>query len=402
MSPFTSTDKNPVSVKTDIPAFVQPGDEFDVKLTVKTHGIGGFARLQQYLPAGFTAESIETNGADFIFDEESARFIWTNIPAFAEFTISYHVKVNSSISGRKIINGVFIYINEDKTEKLAIKPMEIVVGSEVSASIPIIRRQLNSISPEMGIYRVSLTIQPNNQRTSAKFIDEIPQGFIAEAEKNYNSTFAFKDGQAIFNWAKFPTDSSFTISYIVKSNKPSTPPEIEGVLVYGEDQEPENPITQVLNPPIAENTTKAVETIKDELIQNENENNSQVVKYNAVTEYSKDKSASTTASVDASPVPMPYVTKDGLFYRVQICATKKSPARDSKYFVSKYNVNPPVDLSYHEGWRKYLIGSFSTYREAKAFSQETRKTVTDAFIVAYDNGVRIPVQEATKRSQINQ
>lgn len=399
MSPFSSGDKNPVSVKAEIPSFVKPGDEFEVKLNVKTHGIGGFARLQQYLPAGFTAEAVETEGADFIFDEEGARFIWTNIPAFAEFTVSYRVHVNSSISGRKIINGVFIYLSDEKTEKLALKPLEIVAGSELSASIPVIQRKLSSISPEAGTYRVSLTIQPNNQRSSAKFIDEIPEGFTAEAEQNFNSTFEFKAGQAIFTWAQFPSDSSFTISYIVKSSKPSSPPEIEGVLVYGEEQEDNSALAALNSPKPKQPDPKieqTVEAIKDAMIANSNENNSAVNTYAAVNEYAK-------ASADASKgTPVPVMTSQGLMYRVQICATRKSPARDSKYFENKYSVPPPVDLSYQEGWRKYMIGSFSSYSEAKAFSQETKKTVTDAFIVAYDNGVRIPVQEANKRSGINQ
>ena len=44
--------------------------------------------------------------------------------------------------------------------------------------------------------------------------------------------------------------------------------------------------------------------------------------------------------------------------------------------------------------KKYIIGSFTNYEEAKAFGQKTRTLVKDAFIVAYDNGERIPVSQA--------
>lgn len=405
MSPFENGNKNPVSVTAEMPSYVKPGEDFEIKLKVKTHGIGGFARLQHYLPAGFTAESIETEGADFIFDEESARFIWTNIPAYSEFTVSYRVHVNSSISGRKIINGVFIYLNDEKTEKLALKPLEIVVGSEISASIPVIQRKLTSISPETGVYRVSLTIQPNNQRAAAKFIDEIPQGFIAEAEHNHENTFDFRDGKATFNWTRMPADSSFMISYIVRSNKPASPPEIQGVLVYEEETPlpltaPSSPATAFNNPEnetakqSAAKESKAVEQIRKAVIANEEQNATAM----------KSVTASAGKNIDAASAisNTQTFTANGLSYRVQICATQKSPARDSRFFEDKYSVAPPIDLTYHEGWRKYLIGSFNSYAEAKAFSIETRKKVTDAFVVAYENGIRIPVGDANKRSRLNQ
>ena len=59
-------------------------------------------------------------------------------------------------------------------------------------------------------------------------------------------------------------------------------------------------------------------------------------------------------------------------------------------------------MTNHEGWKKYIIGSFTNYEEAKAFGQKTRTLVKDAFIVAYDNGERIPVSQAQSNKKINQ
>ena len=372
LSPFQSVQTKPVAVTAELPALVEPGGEFEVKLHVQTHGIGGFARLQHYLPIGFTAEAGETQGADFIFDENNARFIWTDFPSTENFTITYRIKVDSTLKGRQIINGIFIYINDERTEKLALNPIEIWVGQPEETNTPIIARKVTSVSPEEGVYRVSLTIQPNNQSASARFIDEIPFGYIAEKEETYQSSFAFEEQHAVFTWKKLPSDSAFTISYLVRSKGPTTPPEIQGVLVYSNENDD------------LKESGKVAETIKDELIANENENAAQVNDYTA---QSGDKA---------------FVTPSGLYYRVQICATRKSPARQAKFFTDKYKVEPPIDLTYHEGWRKYLVGTFSSYREARAFKTETRKKVSDAFVVAYENGVRIPLAEIKKRKKINQ
>ncbi|MBL0103500.1 MAG: hypothetical protein IPP51_06915 [Bacteroidetes bacterium] len=108
----------------------------------------------------------------------------------------------------------------------------------------------------------------------------------------------------------------------------------------------------------------------------------------------------TSASTDAQiNLPAP---QSGIYYKVQICATRKSPARKSEFFTKKYNVSDNVELTYHDGWKKYIIGSFTTYEEAKAYYKSTREKVSDAFIVAYDNGTRVTVAEARKSKVVNQ
>jgi hypothetical protein len=46
------------------------------------------------------------------------------------------------------------------------------------------------------------------------------------------------------------------------------------------------------------------------------------------------------------------------------------------------------------GFTRYCIGMFSSYSKAEAAMQALQKRgFTDAFIVGYYNGVRVPVQE---------
>ena len=376
LSPFSSLQKEPVKVIQEVPKQVPTDSSFLVTLKIHGSGITGFARLQQYLPAGFTAEAMETGNADFIFDANSVRFIWTKFPDKEEVTVSYKVTADASVKGRQLIYGIFIYIDDEQTVKLPLDPSEFTIGTEEVN--PQISRKLTSISPENGEYRVELTIDPNNLNTAAKFIDQIPEGFVASSENSNGAAFSFDDNKAIFNWKKFPSDSVFTISYVVKSNSASLPPAIEGVFVYGNDEG---------NSKTEDEPVTAAENSKEELIANTTNNSNTV-----------------TASIDKQPntIMQAKPTAAGLLYRVQICATQKSKAKDSKYFEDKYAVSPPVELTYHEGWRKYIIGSFSSYKEASVFKTETRKTVGDAFVVAYSNGERIPVAEARKKVSLNQ
>ena len=387
------TPESDIFVEQSFPSEVKPGTEFTVTLTVHKGKQTGFARLQQFLPKGFTAEAIDTKKAQFINDEESAKFIWISLPADEVFSVSYKVKVSDNIDGKQVVNGLFYYIQDEKTQKLALDPIEITVSNSAieAQNRPNVERKLISVNPDKGEYRVELTIHPNQETSGAQFIDDIPVNFNASAIETFGSTFTFEGQKAVFSWTTFPTESSFTISYLVHSSSSKTAPEINGMLVYGTDENKSE--SERSAEVIADDATP--DSIIDALISSENER--QLMAATAL-ESNKTTASATTANVELN-LPAPHT---GIFYKVQICATRKSPARNGQFFEKKYKVTDNVELTNHEGWKKYIIGSFSSYEEAKAFGIKTKELVKDAFIVAYDNGERIPVNQAQANKKINQ
>jgi hypothetical protein len=386
-----------IYVEQNVPAHVEPGNEFIVTLTVHKGHQSGFARLQQFLPAGCKAEAVQTEKAQFINDEGSAKFIWISLPAAETFTVSYKIIPGPEVLGRQVLNGIFYYIAEEKTQKLSLDPSEFFVGlSKTDGTAeeikPGVERKLISVSPDEGIYRVELTIHPNNANTSAHFIDEIPAGYSAEVIESRGAAFAFENQTATFTWITLPIDSAFTISYTVRSAGSKAAPVINGMLVYGDDSL--NTEEQRKAEIIAEANTP--DSIIDALIDAEN---SKEVLSEAQKEMNSGEETTSASTNTEIQLPAP---QSGIYYKVQICATRKSPARKSQYFTKKYNVSDNVELTYHEGWKKYIIGSFTTYEEAKAYYKTTREKVSDAFIVAYDNGTRVPVAEARKSKVVNQ
>ncbi len=387
------TPESSIFVEQSFPTEVKPGTEFTVTLTVHKGKQTGFARLQQFLPKGFTAEAIDTKKAQFINDEESAKFIWISLPADEVFSVSYKVKVSDNIDGKQVVNGLFYYIQDEKTQKLALDPIEITVSNSAieAQNRPNVERKLISVNPDKGEYRVELTIHTNQETSGAQFIDDIPVNFNASAIETFGSTFTFEGQKAVFSWTTFPTESSFTISYLVHSSSSKTAPEINGMLVYGTDENKSE--SERSAEVIADDATP--DSIIDALISSENERQLMAAK---ALESNNTTASATTANVDLN-LPAP---QTGIFYKVQICATRKSPARNGQFFEKKYKVTDNVELTNHEGWKKYIIGSFSSYEEAKAFGIKTKELVKDAFIVAYDNGERIPVNQAQANKKINQ
>ncbi|PCH92661.1 MAG: hypothetical protein COB85_07910 [Bacteroidetes bacterium] len=107
--------EGPVSVTQKAPNTVLSGEAFVITLTVKKQGTESFAKIQQQLPKGFTAVSVESQNAKFSFLEQTVKFIWDKLPEENEFSVSYKIMVEPFMVGLIKIGGVFAFVsNEDR------------------------------------------------------------------------------------------------------------------------------------------------------------------------------------------------------------------------------------------------------------------------------------------------
>jgi len=84
----------------------------------------------------------------------------------------------------------------------------------------------------------------------------------------------------------------------------------------------------------------------------------------------------------------------GVSYGVQISAGHKSV--ENAYFRSRHSFSGKYNIEHHEGWIKYTTGSFETYRQGRdsRVQLDTNYDFPGPFVTAYNDGVRITVQEA--------
>jgi hypothetical protein len=136
-----------ITVTQNIPSSAKPGSEFIVELTINKGTIGGFAKLQQDLPEGFTAVKDEDNGATFTFSNQSVKFIWMSLPSEKEFKVKYKVQVAAGISGDKTIGGKFSYVSDNVKQAIDIAPSTITIGD--GASTPVVNNNVptNTTTP---------------------------------------------------------------------------------------------------------------------------------------------------------------------------------------------------------------------------------------------------------------
>lgn len=85
---------------------------------------------------------------------------------------------------------------------------------------------------------------------------------------------------------------------------------------------------------------------------------------------------------------------NGLCFKVQVYASPKEIAVTDKKFDGIANVEKYCE---NEVW-KYTVGSEPTFEKAQAIQKTLKEKFPDAFIIAFKDGVKIPISEARKLS----
>jgi hypothetical protein len=436
---------SPVSVTGNIPKGAKPGTEFVAELKIAKGAVGGFAKLQFEVPAGFTVKELESKGGNFSFANNIGKIIWTATPNDAEFTVKFAVSTDASVSGLKTLTSKFSYVNNNVKEVVEMAPAEIMIGDETSASTIVSATETqttqaltavetNTVTPVANStentavqnptepnstvmcvralskgatdneFNVQVKIKKPGIKGFAKYQEILPAGFTAKGVATNGSSFSVSDGKAKFVWVSLPADDEMIITYVLeKSASVATDASIAGEFSYLE-----NDLTKKVKVPaelikvtgdvVASNvttnntpTTSAVtdNTTKTDVVAT---NTSQT---NVVADNTTQTNNTNTSKTDNTTTNNTVVAKKegSVAYHVQIGAFTNAIASD--VLAKKFNINDKIKSEMAEGFSKFMIGNFGEYKEART-NRETMKDkgCRSAFVVAYNGAKRITVQEA--------
>lgn len=105
--------------------------EFEVTLRIEKDGLEGFAKVQDEMPEGFTAELLLAGESVFSIVENKIKFIWFNVPSSNELEVSYLLKSSKPVvSGTKLV-GTFNFIYKDDARFIDLPVEELYVEEEV-------------------------------------------------------------------------------------------------------------------------------------------------------------------------------------------------------------------------------------------------------------------------------
>jgi len=245
-----------------------------------------------------------------------------------------------------------------------------------------------------GKFKVSVEINKKGVEGFCKISEKIPEEFIAIENNSNNGVFSFKNNMMKILWMGAPKDDVYTISYNLEA-EPKTENgnyDIIGFYSYLENDATSKYVIDgsafelAFEPLVAEEPIVVTPPKKDVEVVTAPKEEEPVAAKIAPKE---EEPVKPIAKEDVTTTPAP---ERSVTYKVQVGAGhEKVP---STYFASVFKLQDNVSTINHEGWIKYLVGSFSEYKSARDKRNVVRGNVKTAFVTAYNSGTRITVQEA--------
>ncbi len=432
-----------VSIDVSMPAQGVAGERIPVKVTIDKGDYTDFARFRQVLPNGFDVKPVETSNSDFTLKNRELNFIWLKLPKDKVITLAYDLIPDRHLRGVFQIGGLFSFISNQERQEVKVpeKSIEILPATnEGNVTVPGTAETTPVSSGKNGLkappgpfaYRgkpvksddgsgwiIRLIVNRGPLEQLGRLEEIIPEGYLPENINGNGAIFSYKEGTVKYIWMSLPEDSVFEVSYKLvpkESVSQEGMPSLTGYFSYMKDDESKRVAVRVLPaevPPEADEATlyalaaagsareqqaapavaeatPAVAAAKQETPPATEEKKPAVAPPATVSE---NKPGQPTEIVQHAPQ-----TSVGIYFRVQILATSR-PVEAEAYF-REHNVPGRIYKEYVNGLYKYTTGSFTSYREARAFVSRLSETtdIREAFVTAYDGNRRISVREALDRT----
>jgi hypothetical protein len=394
-----------VTVEHEGPATIEAGGSAEITITLNKSNITGPAKVKLDFgqASGLTAEQIQTSGASFSFADEAASFTWISIEPTSTITLKYLVKAASNATGLQTISGKFQFMDEDERKTIPIPSIiievknngnaiatESTVSSVPTSTTPTSNTPIGDISCSRTIEKsgkefiVTLNLSKGNNKGFARIKENIPSGFTAKESQNAGAVFKFVDNSVKFLWTQIPTDkSSLVLKYKLippagASGEYAINGEFSGEFLVVND------VPTGVEIPMTKFTVSGSST--EQLA-----NNSDKSSNNSTNNSNNASNNSTNSSNSGSSAEKEDM--NGIKFKVQVVAGHSTLSPNS--IKRKYNYDGNITIENHEGWVKYCTGLYTAYKDAKSKRNElSGSDFPGPFVVAYNNGNRISVQEA--------
>lgn len=369
-------------------------DKYQVTLDITKQGIEGFCKIQEFTSFGGIMSEVELKGAIFSFIKNKGKFVWMSLPTDENFTVSYSLDLGSAKNKDvSVLKGDFSFLEGNVTKKVDIikrvletladnssssqnetveekntKEDETIISTENEPSIPL---ETSVTSPTIPVVEDDSKITVINEEEE---LDTSQDSMITSDEEIENKEMITAETLAAANRnepKKGNTEETLDI----------TSDSIKEEVIIEDDILEETPVLENIE-------LKKVATTEE----NEIDTDFEAVKEEEVATIKEEK----PKEKKTGPVlENNFGVRTGVNYRVQIAAGKN--VVDKAYFEKRHNWTSDFVIENHKGWVKYTTGSYQIYRIAR----DNRATVNGGehkfngpFVTAYNEGIRITVQEA--------
>ncbi len=406
---------NGITVTSTIPANMVAGQDVTIELKVNKGAQSGFAKLQLELPEGIILKEAEDKGANYNYNAGIAKWVWAALPMESEIVVKVTLFVEASSLGGKTISAKYSYVENNIKQVVEMNPVEVNIlppGSDINAPVvttpsvdsssvaitnptppantgvePVgvitVTRTISAGSTD-NEFLITLKIKKDGTKGFARYSDDIAEGIIVKSVKTDGGSFSVADGKIKFVWVNVPDKEELEIAYTIGGST-SNAVMLGGEYSYLEDNQSKKykvPMeTIAFQTKQLVNTDKPVETKDPEIV---NPATVQSVEETVAKKLSESTTEKTVAKKEGN---MNFVVQVGAFTNAKVTAQRLK---------NKFKIKESIKSEMQGGYSKFMIGSHSEYKNARN-QRETMKSangVKSAFVVAYNAGSRITVQEA--------
>ncbi len=426
LTTFLSSD---LEIQQDAPDRIPTQGSCEVTLTVKKGRVSGFAKLQHAFPEGIEVEALETAGATFTYSDQKMKWIWMALPAEESFQVKYKLTVTDASITEVELGGAFSFLEENNRKSYFIQSKMLQVGAAPVEEVkkPVVATKRTVTDEGNGNYLVQVDLTRENVVGFAKVQEYIPEGATATSVNEKESVFSVVNNKVKFVWMNLPAEDQFSVSYRIDMNGGTLDESLlTGEFAYVHDGQTMKASILAEGVQLAENSIDSEETSSEkesdvatttaeEIPTPQVEEEALAVvtpakeEESAVEETSEPADEEPEETKSAEPVsvkPTPRevvpskkittvpVANTGINYRVQLVAGHNNV--DQAYFASQYSYSGSFIVENHEGWMKYTTGDYPMYSDARNGREDIKSSYSfpGPFVVAYNNGERITVQEA--------
>lgn len=131
-------------------------NQWRVDVDIEKENIGGFAKIEERIPHGYTAIDLKSSGAIFSIDDRELKYIWYDFPDAERITVSYKLLPVIAMEAREPeISGIIAFIVDDEGKEVPIG--ESFIGKEATEYVEV---QPSSDSAEPMQPQTTQTIEP--------------------------------------------------------------------------------------------------------------------------------------------------------------------------------------------------------------------------------------------------
>ena len=124
------------------PTYLNDGGDYVIRILVNRGEASKFAKIEEILPAGFTAEPVDTKEAIFSCEDGIVKFLWMTLPAEELFTVSYRlIPEKGAAPGEPKIRGSFSFVQNEATRTIAITQRNVRLQNMTKAQLESLVRE---------------------------------------------------------------------------------------------------------------------------------------------------------------------------------------------------------------------------------------------------------------------